>query len=234
MIKIAVCDDENTVCSETEKFIFKYAKEEGLSVNADIYNTGKELVKKLEAGEEYELIFLDIKLNSENGSDIGKFIRTGLKNRTSEIVYISYYESYAMSLFESDPLDFIIKPITYDKVKHILEKYIELAGSDSKFFTVVNRKLVKRILSKDILYFERSGVNTSVITADEKYRSNHRFNDIEASLPFVRVHKSFIVNLKYVDEYKYSQMTMSNGDFVPISRSHRQEIRKIYINEMLI
>ncbi|MCD7904230.1 MAG: LytTR family transcriptional regulator [Clostridiales bacterium] len=48
------------------------------------------------------------------------------------------------------------------------------------------------------------------------------------------VHKSFIVNLKYVDEYKYSQMTMSNGDFVPISRSHRQEIRKIYINEMLI
>ncbi|MCD7778493.1 MAG: LytTR family DNA-binding domain-containing protein [Clostridiales bacterium] len=234
MIKIAVCDDESAVCSEIEKFILKYAKEESLVVNVDIFSTGHELMKKLETGEEYGLIFLDIEINNENGSDIGNFIRNNLKNKSTEIVYISYHKGYAMSLFESSPLDFIIKPITYEKVKRMIEKYIGMVGSDNKFFTITSRKFVKRVLLKDILYFERSGLYTSVTTSDDKYLSHNRFNDIKSELPFFKVHKSFIVNLKHVDEYRYSEMIMSNGNFVPISRSHRQEIRKIYINEMLI
>ncbi|MCD8239099.1 MAG: LytTR family DNA-binding domain-containing protein [Clostridiales bacterium] len=234
MFKIAVCDDENAVCTEIENFILKYAKEESLSVLVDTFNRGTELIQKLNEKEEYNLIFLDIEINSEKGSDLGNFIRNTLKNRSTEIVYISYYKDYAMSLFESRPLDFIIKPVTYEKIKHIMEKYIDLAGGDDKFFVIINGKLIQRVLLKNIMYFERSGIYTSVVMTEGRLLSHSSFDSIKAELPFVRVHKSFIANLKYVNEYKYSEMIMSNGDFVPVSRSHRPEIRKIYINEYLL
>ncbi|MCD7855087.1 MAG: LytTR family DNA-binding domain-containing protein [Clostridiales bacterium] len=234
MIKIAVCDDENTVCAEIKSFILKYAEEESLSLSADTFNSGAELIERLKAGEEYALIFLDIEINEEKGSDLGNFIRNELKNRTLEIVYISYYKDYAMSLFESRPLDFIIKPVTYEKISRIMEKFIDLAGSDNKIFNVIDGKLIQRVLMKDIIYFERSGFNTSVVMTEGKLLSRSRFDSIKPQLPFVRVHKSFIVNLKYVSEYKYSEMIMTNGDFVPVSRSYRPEIRKIYINEILL
>lgn len=227
MIKIAVCDDENAVCSEIEKILSEYAQNEGISVDVEVFNTGNGLIKNLEAGEDYGLIFLDIEIGDEKGSDIGNTIRNKLKNNLTEIVYISYYKKYAMSLFESDPLNFLIKPVTYENIYNVMQKYEKLIQIDKKYFEAVTGKYIKKIPLKNIIYFEQDGRYTTVVTDNGNYISHTYLKNIKTESPFLRIHKSIIINTRYAIEYRYNEILMENGDVKPIGRSYQKDLRKL-------
>ena len=76
MIRIAVVDDENIICTQLERLINKVADIISITVETDIYNSGETFLKLLRANEKYDLIFLDIELDKYSGIDISHCYRT--------------------------------------------------------------------------------------------------------------------------------------------------------------
>lgn len=122
-MRIAVCDDEISTCSEIEQAVLDFAGSRGLQAETEVFYSGEALFPFV---SEYDLIFLDILLFELDGVKLGQKIREELGNERVRIVYISSRESYAMSLFSVRPLDFLIKPVTREKLYGTLDTFLRL------------------------------------------------------------------------------------------------------------
>ena len=106
MYRIAICDDEEIVCSQFEQVLEPYIWEK--KIDLDVFYSGEELIEVLAEGQHFDLIFLDIELCMMNGVEVGKYIRNKLGNENVQIVYISAKRQYAMELFETRPMNFLV------------------------------------------------------------------------------------------------------------------------------
>ena len=88
MIKIAVVDDENIICSYVEQSLLNLSKKYGISIETDVFNSGEDLIKTIKETF-YDVIFLDIKMKDLSGIDISRIIRNTMGNEAIQIIYIS-------------------------------------------------------------------------------------------------------------------------------------------------
>ncbi len=75
-------------------------------------------------GTNYDLLFLDIELPQINGVAVGRYIRETIKNEIIQIAYISSKQKYAMELFEMHPINYLVKPLTYEKIAKVIDKFL--------------------------------------------------------------------------------------------------------------
>ena len=163
LIRIAICDDEIGTCSDIENMILNYAKLQALQIDTEVFYSGETLFKTIENKDKYGLIFLDIQLLQLDGVQVGKQIRERLGNEKISIVYISSKETYAMSLFQVRPLDFLIKPITQKTVNETIDKYIRLNNLMKNDFFFHIGKSIQRLYLDEIFYFACNGKKIEMI-----------------------------------------------------------------------
>lgn len=149
---IAICDDDDKMCSFIEKILLEYAKKHGIEIIADIYNSGIRLLEELPV-QLYDMLFLDICMKDSDGISIGREIRKKLYGRNIKITYISSFKDYALQLFRLHPYDFLIKPIKEAEVVRILDELIEIVEEDNKIFQYRINGNYHRIPYHKILYF---------------------------------------------------------------------------------
>ena len=101
MFPIAICDDEAAVCSELRRLLALHEKAADFLIYE--FHSGEELYESICAGLSFHLIILDIELKSMNGVTVGTLLREHLKDRATEILYISGKPGYAMQLFDLRP-----------------------------------------------------------------------------------------------------------------------------------
>lgn len=230
MLKIAICDDVMSICAELEKILIKIGQTTNQEIEVDVFYSGEELCNYISNNNYYDLIFLDIELSIMNGVEVGKKIREVMPDVSIQIVYISAKESYAMQLFKIRPLDFIIKPITYEKISDVMNVVLKLMQKNNKFFNYKIGFETYKVNIKDILYFEsnyrkvniitKTGINSFYENLDSVFEKVKQFN-------FLNIHKSYLVNYDYVIKFEYDKLTMFNNKILPISQSRRKEIREI-------
>jgi len=228
MLKIAICDDENAICSQIEEVILDYSKDASKKTEVEVFYSGEKLFEAMLKGENYDLIFLDIELNLLNGVEVGRKIRDELKNESTQIIYISAKDSYAMDLFEVRPMNFLIKPIQKEKIEKAISKTMELAKAQDCYFEFDFGKSIYRIPTADILYFESEGRKINIITTRGNFEFYGKLKEIEKQLSesdFLNIHKSYLVNYFHVIEYQYEYVVMSNSTKLAISQQNRKEIR---------
>lgn len=228
VFKIAICDDEMSICSQIEEIVLNYSRVKSEPIEVDIYISGEELCRFLLDGTHYDLIFLDIELKRLNGIEVGKKIREEMENETMQIVYISGKESYAMELFEIRPLHFLVKPLEIESLNLVIKKAMKLSEIGNVFFEFNIGKIFYKVLLNKIIYFESDGKKIKMTTIDGDKEFYGKLMDVEIQLKrkiFLYIHKSYIVNYYYVSEYQYEHVKMSNGDILPISQSNRKVIR---------
>lgn len=228
MIRIAVCDDELKICSMMEEYVIEACKDAKVKVDIVLYDEGETLCEALRAGERFSLIFLDIELRGINGVSIGSVIREELEDNTMQIAYISGKESYAMQLFESRPINFIVKPITYEQVVEVIGKTISLMNAMSKKFVYKLKQDMHFIEFRDIIYFKSNNRKVLIITKYGTQEFYGKLDKISNQLPkeeFLYIHKSYIVNTSYIATFEYENVKMVTGEVLPIAQSRRKKIR---------
>ncbi|HEY1869667.1 MAG TPA: LytTR family DNA-binding domain-containing protein [Chitinophagaceae bacterium] len=185
-----------------------------------------------------DLLFLDIQMPQILGTD---FIRT-LKN-PPKVIFTTAFRKYAVEGFELDAVDYLLKPISFDrflkavnKVMHTsLSKTIpEKETNNSKINQPEHinfrsdRKMVKIALN-DILYIESIKDYVKVVTASGTVITKQSISSVEEMLPkekFVRIHRSYIVSVNKIDSYNNELVWISKQE-LPISRMYRHEVNKI-------
>lgn len=106
--------------------ILQYAEKNKLRADIQVWYAGEELCRYLEQGGHLDILFLDIELIKLTGIEVGDFIRNGMKDRGMQIVYISGHSEYAQKLFKTQPMDFLVKPVTVQQIADSLELAVKL------------------------------------------------------------------------------------------------------------
>lgn len=235
MIKIAICDDNSNICAQLEDILLGYASSTCLKVDIDVFFTGEKLLDYIKSGNTFDLIYLDIELGQMSGVEVGRQLRKVLKNYSTEIVYISGHDGYDRQLFDVQPLHFIPKPISKAVVIDDLNLAMERSKKRTTFFQYQNRFDTYKIPVDQIIYFESLNRKIKIITTQDEHFFYGSLESIMLRLAgeqFLQIHRSYVINYNHITVFRYTEVTMSNGVTLPISRTKQQEFRNIQFNEI--
>ena len=228
MYRIAVCDDEVITCEKIRRFLLQFRESADIELSAESFYSGKDFVRRLDE-ETFDMIFLDIELPDQNGVEIGRYIRNVCQNQKTQIVYISSKTHYALELFQMRPLDFLVKPVGYGDVEKVMKVFLELSDTGHEIFEYQSGQRFYRVPCDEILYFSSEGrqVKVQPIGKKEYPMFYGKLDQVLKQLSggFLMIHKSFVVNTRYIKQYNYESVVMINGDELSISRPHRKEVR---------
>ena len=161
MYRIAICDDDKTICNQLSEIINEFASTNYLDIQPVLFFHCRDLYQELKnkEGLQFDLIFLNIEFKGDtmNGIVIGHWIRYKLKNEVIQIVYMSKKKEFCMSLFELRPLNFRLKPIDSRKIITDLKRAIRIKGIVEEVFRYKSGNTIKFVNLNDILYFESYG-----------------------------------------------------------------------------
>lgn len=189
---------------------------------------------------EVQLLFLDIQMPKITGLDFFKSLQ-----HPPPVIFTTAYPQYAIEGFEVNALDYLVKPVSFDRfLKAVLKakEYYEIreknaaeAITSDYFFIKADNKLVK-IFYEEILFAEAQQNYVMVHTLDKKYMTYLTFTSVEEYLPadkFIKVHKSFIVAASKIDSIEASDIRIGQHH-IPISRNQKDEVmEKLLKNRFL-
>lgn len=232
MFRIAVCDDEQVICSQFENVIMKYAEGCSEKIETQVFYSGEELCRFLEMGQSFDLIFLDIELKLINGIEVGKKIRGELDNQILQIVYISGKDNYFRDMFDVRPMHFLQKPI--DEAEIIKDVRLAMKLTEKLGGTFIYKKghEIFRKPIKNIMYFESNNREVKMVTRDGEEIFYGKLDEVfkqVAKYQFMYIHKSYIVNYFFVTKFRYEEVTMSNDEILPISQARRKATRELQV-----
>ena len=185
-----------------------------------------------------DLLFLDIQMPHLLGTD---FIRT-LKN-PPKVIFTTAFRKYALEGFELDAVDYLLKPISFERflkaVNKILQLNLESSDNTSPaenhtdsvppfLYFRANRKMVK-VLFNDILYIEGLNDYIKIITTNKTIVTKHLLASLEEMLPpneFVRIHKSFIIAINKIESFNADSVEIVKKE-IPIGRLFKFNLNKI-------
>lgn len=233
MYNIGICDDGENICTSIEDMLLQYAKRKDIQVETNVWYTGEGLRDYLAAGNHLDILFLDIELFKMTGIEVGSYIRNVLDNMGLQIIYISGKASYALQLFKTQPLDFLVKPIFQEHVNSVMETAIKVIRRKEERFEFRQGKGHYYVPMGDIVYFGSEGRKVKIITLNETYEFYGRLKEVAKLLSddFIAIHKSYIVNREYVFRYTYEIVEMIDGTILTISLPNRKLVRDKLLGE---
>lgn len=237
-MKIAIIDDEKPARSELI-FLIKEILPTAIITE---FSNGEEVLQSI-ANESYDLFCIDINLGDISGITLATMVRKVLPN--TEIVFATAYNNYAEKAFEIDAMYYLLKPFSQIKVKQMIERY-KAKNTENKdnnieeLFSKIPLYFDKKFImvnTEDIIYIECENRECIIHTKNEVYKDNNTLNYFEERLAnkgFFRIHKSFLINLKYISEIHpwfnntyCIKVNRLKEVFLPVSRNKIKELKKI-------
>lgn len=228
MYNIGICDDGENICTSIENMLLQYAKEKRIQIDIKVWYTGEGLSDYLAQGNQLDVLFLDIELFKMTGIEVGNYIRNCLDNIGMQIVYISGKASYAQSLFKTQPMDFLVKPILKSQIDETMEMAIRIIKKKNERFEFQLGKDYYYVPMGNIIYFESEGRKVKIVTLRESYEFYGKLKEITKSLSedFILIHQSYVINREYIFRYTYEMVELVNGTILTISQVNRKKVRE--------
>lgn len=185
--------------------------------------------------QQVDLVFLDIEMPEMTGLEL-------LSNLISppKIIIVSAYEQYALKGYEFNVVDYLLKPVSFDRFIKSVNRIHDLLQTGPKeendYIFVKSNKLLKKILFKDILYIESMENYVVIQTVSCKEVVYTTLKQLYESLPediFQQTHRSYIVNIEKVTAIDGNQLTISSYK-IPVARNFRDIIFNLILNNRLI
>lgn len=225
-MKFAICDDNLLFIKSLEKYLAKYQIDEKTDFQIDSFSSVEELYKACE-DKFYKLIFLDIEFPENSGIDFANSLRFFKEDFQTEIIFVSGSEAYYRKLFSFQPFGFLKKPIDYEDLKNILDSYLKKSRASENIFSYKKNTSTYYLPFEEIMYFMSSARKVEVFTAEASDSFYARLDDLEDKLDpkvFIRVQKSFLVNMSFIDSISPSSIILKNGKTISVSEKYAKNI----------
>lgn len=239
-IRAVIIEDEFKARVVFCSLIEKFCPEIDIVGEAENISNGYELIIK----EKPQLVFLDIEMPGGNGFELlSKF-----ENPPFETIFVTSYSHYAIKAIKYSALDYLLKPVMIEELELVVSRYKEknelkfnaehykllkenLSGKEQKLIINLKNKL-EQVTINDIIYLKADGNYTFIVSKGEKkYYTSKTLKEYDELLCsdenelFMRVHKSFIVNIKYIQSIEKGEYLLLNDDTrIEVSRRKRQEL----------
>lgn len=240
MYLIALCDDEATELEKIEKLLSDYEKKHsGSNFMIQCFESAHELLC-LVGEENYrpDLILMDIYMpDKENdfhplGLKAAKELRN--MNYKGKIVFFTTSREYALEAFEVDALQYIVKPVSEDKLFSVLDNLLKDIEEERKKYILlrIEGRLV-RVSLNDIVYCEAQGKTQYLYLADGtqctlRMTMTELYEQLSSYREFVRLGVAFIVNIGYISSLNAREICMDNGKTIYLPRGTYKGLREQY------
>ena len=229
-ISVLVCDDDKKFGQDMVELL------RALTENYSIKITGCSQPEKLTDKflGDFQIMFLDIDMGNYNGLEIARRVRK-LKLDTV-LIFVTHYMEYSPEGYEVNAFRYLLKENIKDKLPNYLKEAIREVQShaDSLMFTINGEQCV--IKYNDILYLESSKRLIYLHLADEQkedrcfYSIMDELEEQLTSAGFLRVHKSYLVNCRYIYSIEKNQLVLDDKTVIPVSRYKAETVKQKFRN----
>ena len=227
-LRIAICDDNKEYDDEIKHHVETFLYNEKMDFNIDVYYESEKLHN---CGISYDIAFLDIEMEPYSGIAIAKELKS--INPYITIFIITSYNKYLDDAMDLNVFRYLQKPLDAGRLKAGLEKALQNIDNREIAFKVKYNNKTITLTSNDIVYIEIVGRTTKIVTNSCEYISNNKIDFWQEKLIasfFYRVHKSFIINIKYVSSYQKDCVVLLQKYKIPISYRKQADFKNFFFN----
>ena len=205
-MNIAICDDEENI----RIYIRKLIQKQETFCKITEFSSGKELLEFQDEtnAEEIDILFLDISMGDEDGMTVAKQLRSQMESNFEQVFAQTIREyQYLMAKKKEKPKEVLVR----------------------------NGNRTRSVSADDIYYIESSNRKVILYLRHEKIEYYDKISSLESELKpdFFRIHKGYLVNIKYAERYDRTEVKMRNGDSLLISKYKYQDFVKRYLEYIL-
>ncbi|WP_333651262.1 LytR/AlgR family response regulator transcription factor [Lacrimispora sp.] len=233
MLEVGICDDDRFLLREMEERLKRLGVKHEVDICIETYTDGEDIVKAVNEGKCFDIIYMDIEMKRLNGLAAAQKIRE--LDLTVQIIFVSSFEKYMKETFKVAPIGFIDKPFSEKVFAGEFEHVLRHVRKEDKYYRFRFAKENYKVPVKEVMYFERKYRVTEIIWTGENYKLYRDLETIEKDLKdinanFIRIHKSFLVNYQHIARFSSYFVELQNGICLPVSRSRKPELEMILQN----
>lgn len=234
MIRTAICDDE----AKTRAYLSALIRAQPYSCEIVEYASASDCLAE---HRRIDLLFLDIRLHPFGGHPDGMALARRLRERSLAvqplIIFVTGYESYVFDAFDVNAFQYLLKPVNEGKFAQVFAHAVEQIRANREHPQPVRRLALQfagesRSVPLDRIYYIESNNHKVVVhLTDGEFSCYAKIRDLEARLAeqFCRIHKGYLVNLSYVEGYNRTELRLTGGQRLLISKYKYQEFVKAYL-----
>ncbi len=235
MFRIAICDDEPHFREQMKEMLTQYMQDNGVYYEIDFFQSGKELLDMGIEMNQYKIIFMDVKMEEMDGIATAKKIRE--RNTELFLVFVTAFVNYSLEGYKVDAIRYLLKnqdnlqesiiecmDAIYQKINYEVT-WKEFAFNEGK----------KKVSLDQLLYIESKLHKLAFHVMEEQMVEYHLYdtlNQVEnyiASENLLRLHQSFLVNMKYIKSICQYEAVLYNGKSFPIPKSRYKDVWDTYV-----
>lgn len=234
MLRVAICDDELYFTEILKKYLEEYFEKRHRQYEIDIFESGESFLKMKEEIMSYEIVFLDVCMGSLNGIETAKRIRE--YSNDLYIVFVTAYIDYSLEGYKVNAIRYLLKDSESMRVNisECIDAIIEKMdrGTVKKTFSFAKGK--KEILLDRLVFIESKLHRIEFHEVGDEKSNHHMYgvlNDLESELKgygFVRVHQSYLVNMKHISQIADYKVFLKDGQQLNIPRTRYREVKNRY------
>lgn len=235
MIRIGICDDVIEQLQLQEEILRNITHQLCLNAEVGSFQSGEDLLCEIEQKGSMDIILLDIEMGGINGVETARMIRE--KDSRVILIFISFYDQYCKEMISVQPFAFIDKPVSEKQLEAVMKRALKVLGEKEQIFEYTYKKVPRKILIRKIRYFESDKREINIYSTDGIYSFYKKLDEVEMQIEkmdvkFLRISKSYLVNMNYVKEFRYEKVVMDDGKELRIGPTYKDKIRKSYLEMM--
>lgn len=225
---IVICDDESIFLAHFRELLIRDSIEKNLEITVTEYTRGEELTTAYSEGaiSDMDILFLDIKMGEMDGLEAARTLRE--KGCGCLIVFLTSMEEYARAGYEVKAFRYLLKAQVERELGRVMDACRRELGTEGYFIFTYERRSYS-IRKRDILYFESRKRLIFLFTVNGEYQFYQKMDALEKQLSedgFLRCHRSFLVQERYVKSWKENALWLEDGREIPVSRTYEKEVNR--------
>ncbi|ULQ51020.1 LytR/AlgR family response regulator transcription factor [Flavihumibacter fluvii] len=238
-----IIDDEPLACEMVQEYLLTHPEIQVVAVCHDGFEGLKAIQQK-----QPDLIFLDIQMPKINGFEMLELVE-----KPPAVIFTTAFDEYAIRAFEHHAIDYLLKPYSQERFDKALQKFFQFAGQpgtaqktaallettaaspqQSDRIVIRDNNKIRIISVADVIYIEAADDYARIVTATGTFLKNRTLASFEKQLPaanFVRIHRSYMVNIREITSLHPSEKDsfmaiLRNGKQLPVSKSGYPKLKE--------
>ncbi|WP_420217676.1 LytR/AlgR family response regulator transcription factor [Lacrimispora sp. AGF001] len=235
MMKLVILDSNTTDRNQLIVSLERYFQNRLINFSLSEFSFHQKMFERVNFQcEKLPCCFINLSESEQNGLEIGLKIRE--MNRDSIIFFTSTSPQYAAEAYKMQADGYFLKPIQTKELEASLDKSLKNINYIYKKIQIRSDYMTLNIPLKDIIYIEVFNKTCIIYTRQKTITSSISLSELEERLKkegFIRCHKSYLVNMNFIEEYNNFGFFLTTKQFIPISKRERLKHRETHLNWLM-
>ena len=232
MLQIAICDDEQFYREKIRRLLTDYLEKRDLGSSISFFTSGEEFLSQSENNVKYDIVFMDISMDELNGIETAMQMRAF--HSDTFLVFVTAFIDYALEGYKANAIRYLMKDTLDVAMGECMDAILQKMRTSQVTFSFIEGE--RKLYTDNIIYIESSrhkSVFYYMKSEMTHYQIYSRLDAVEQELSgcgFLRIHKSYLVNCKYIYAIEKGQCILDDGKKILLSRHRAEEVKAAFKN----